>query len=102
MDFARQQRDPTRHVIGIAFVILFHILVIYSLLTGLGSTAGQRIKKPLPAPIIEAPKAPAPPPPLPCPLASFHLVPTFCPWPSFASCRALPVVGFCLSMSLFL
>ena len=65
MDFARQQRDPTRHVIGIAFVILFHILVIYALLTGLGSRAIQMIKKPLNATIIEEIKAPPPPPPPP-------------------------------------
>ena len=31
MDFARQQRDPTRHMIGIGFVILVHILVIWAL-----------------------------------------------------------------------
>ena len=31
MDFARQQRDPTRHLIGIAFVILVHALVIWAL-----------------------------------------------------------------------
>ena len=36
MDFARQQRDPTRHVIGIAFVILIHVAVIWALMTGLG------------------------------------------------------------------
>ncbi len=65
MDFARQQRDPTRHVIGIAFVILFHILVIYALITGLGSKAIQLIKKPLNATIIEEIKAPPPPPPPP-------------------------------------
>ena len=27
MDFARQQRDPTRHLIGIIFVVLVHALV---------------------------------------------------------------------------
>lgn len=65
MDFARQQRDPTRHVIGITFVILVHVLVIYALLTGLGSKAVQLIKKPLTATIIEEIKVPPPPPPPP-------------------------------------
>lgn len=65
MDFARQQRDPTRHVIGIAFVILIHLMVIYALVTGLGSRAIQLIKKPLTATIIEEIKAPPPPPPPP-------------------------------------
>ena len=31
MDYARRQRDPTRHMLGIAFVILVHGLVIYAL-----------------------------------------------------------------------
>jgi protein TonB len=65
MDFARQQRDPTRHAIGIAFVVLIHILVIYALVTGLGSKAVQLIKKPLTATIIEEIKVPPPPPPPP-------------------------------------
>jgi protein TonB len=65
MDFANQQRDPTRHVIGIAFVILFHILVIWALMSGLGSKAIQLIKKPLTATIIEEIKVPPPPPPPP-------------------------------------
>jgi len=65
MDFARQQRDPTRHLIGITFVVVVHALVIYALLTGLGRTVVEVIKKPLSATIIEEIKAPPPPPPPP-------------------------------------
>jgi periplasmic protein TonB len=65
MDFARQQRDPTRHVIGIVFVILVHVAVIYALMTGLARKAVEVIKKPLNATIIEEIKAPPPPPPPP-------------------------------------
>ena len=65
MDFARQQRDPTRHVIGITFVILMHALLIYALITGLGRKVVEVIKKPLTATIIEEIKAPPPPPPPP-------------------------------------
>ena len=65
MDFARQQRDPTRHLIGIAFVVLVHALVIYALVTGLGRKAIDVIKKPLTATIIEEVKLPPPPPPPP-------------------------------------
>jgi protein TonB len=65
MDFARQQRDPTRHLIGIAFVILVHALVIYGLMTGLARKAVEVIKKPLTATIVEEIKAPPPPPPPP-------------------------------------
>jgi protein TonB len=65
MDFARQQRDPTRHLIGIGFVILIHVLVIYALVTGLARRAVEVIKKPLTATIVEEIKAPPPPPPPP-------------------------------------
>ncbi len=67
MDFARQQRDPARHVIGITFVILMHALLIWALITGLGRKVVEVIKKPLTATIIEEIKAPPPPPPPPPP-----------------------------------
>jgi protein TonB len=67
MDYARQQRDPTKHMIGIAVVVLVHALVIYALLTGLARKAVDVIKKPLNATIIEEIKAPPPPPPPPPP-----------------------------------
>jgi protein TonB len=65
MDFARQQRDPTKHLIGIAFVVLVHVLLIYALLNGLGRAIVEVIKKPLNATIIEEIKVPPPPPPPP-------------------------------------
>jgi len=67
MDFARQQRDPARHLIGITFVVLIHVIVIYALVTGLARKAVEVIKKPLTATIIEEIKAPPPPPPPPPP-----------------------------------
>jgi periplasmic protein TonB len=67
MDFARQQRDPARHLIGITFVIIIHAIVIYALVTGLARKAIEVIKKPLSATIIEEIKAPPPPPPPPPP-----------------------------------
>jgi protein TonB len=65
MDFARQQRDPTKHMIGIAFVILVHALVIWAMVSGLARTVVEVIKKPITATIIEEIKAPPPPPPPP-------------------------------------
>jgi protein TonB len=65
MDFARRQRDPTRHAIGITIVVLVHALVIYGLVTGLARKAVEVIKKPLNATIVEEIKAPPPPPPPP-------------------------------------
>ena len=37
MDFAKRQRDPTRHLIGIGVVDLIHAVVIWALLTGLAA-----------------------------------------------------------------
>ena len=65
MNFARQQRDPTKHMIWIVFVVLIHVLVIYALMTGLARTVVEVIKKPLSATIIDEIKAPPPPPPPP-------------------------------------
>lgn len=65
MDYARQQRDPFRHAIGVTFVVLLHVFVIYALVTGLARKAVEVIKKPLSATIIEELKAPPPPPPPP-------------------------------------
>ena len=59
MDYARQQRDPTKHAIGIVFVVAVHVLVVYALLTGLARKAVEVIKKPLSATIIEEIKAAA-------------------------------------------
>ena len=67
MDYARQQRDPTKHAIGIVFVVAVHLIVIWALLTGLARKAVEVIKKPLTATIIEEIKAPPPPPPPPPP-----------------------------------
>ena len=63
MDFARQQRDPTRHLIGITFVIVLHALILWAMVSGLARKAVEVIKKPITATIIEEIKAPPPPPP---------------------------------------
>ena len=39
MDYARQQRDPARHAVGIVFVVAVHAFVIYALMTGLARHA---------------------------------------------------------------
>jgi protein TonB len=65
MDFAQYQRDPTKHAIGIAFVVLMHVFLVYALLTGLGRAIVEVVKKPLSATIIEELKLPPPPPPPP-------------------------------------
>jgi periplasmic protein TonB len=69
MDFAKQQRNPTKHILGLAFVTLLHVGIIYALMSGLGRKAIQVIQKPFDAKIIEEikvtppPEPPKPPPP---------------------------------------
>ena len=78
MNFSQQQADPRRHLVGFTFVILFHALIVYALVTGLAKKVVdvvrapietkviEEIKKPPPAPEIVLPPPPkleAPPPP---------------------------------------
>ncbi|HSV17340.1 MAG TPA: TonB family protein [Casimicrobiaceae bacterium] len=67
MDFARQQRDPKKHLIGLTAVILLHVIIIYGLMTGLARKAIEVIKKPVSATVVEEIKKPPPPPPPPPP-----------------------------------
>ena len=62
MDFAQQQRNPAKHLVGIAFVIVFHILLVYALIHGLGQSLVDVIKKPVEVKIVEEVKPPPPPP----------------------------------------
>ena len=71
MDFAQQQRDPSGHLVGITFVVVFHILLVYALVNGLGYKLVEVIKKPYETKLIEEAKKPLPdePPPPPPKLA---------------------------------
>ena len=68
MDYASQQRNVSRHLLGIAFVILFHVALAYALVTGLARKVVEVVKAPLETKIIEEikkalPDKPPPPPP---------------------------------------
>ncbi len=65
MDYAQQQRDPGRHLLGIAFVVVFHIVLVYALMNGLARKAIDVLKQPLEVNLIEEIKQPPPPPPPP-------------------------------------
>lgn len=69
MDYAQRQRDPTKHLVGITFVALLHVLIIYALVTGLARKVVDVIKKPIETKIVEEAKPPPPPetPPPPPP-----------------------------------
>ncbi len=67
MDYAQEQRNPTKHMVGIAVVILLHIAIVYALINGLARKVVEVIKKPLETQIIEEVKPPPPPPPVSLP-----------------------------------
>ena len=63
MDYAQEQRNPAKHMVGIAVVILLHIALVYALVNGLATKVLEVVKKPLETQIIEEIKPPPPPPP---------------------------------------
>ena len=62
MDFAEQQRRPTKHLVGFAMVVLMHILIGWALVSGLARKVVEVIKAPIETKIIEETKPPPPPP----------------------------------------
>jgi protein TonB len=67
MNYARQQKDPTKQTIGFLIVVLFHVGLGYVVVSGLGRSAIEVIKKPLETKLIEDVKPPDTPPPPPPP-----------------------------------
>ena len=63
MDFAQQQRNPGRHLIGFGIVVALHVLLGWALVTGLAQRMIEVIKAPIETKIIEEVKPPEPPPP---------------------------------------
>ena len=62
MDFSKRQADPRRHLVGIGFVIAFHVFIVYALLTGLAKKVVEVVKAPIETKVIEEIKKPPPPP----------------------------------------
>jgi len=63
MDFSRTQRDPTRKFVGIGAVVLFHIVIVYGLITGLARKVVEVVKGPIEVKVIEEIIKKPPPPP---------------------------------------
>ena len=63
MDFSQTQRDPTRKLFGIGAVVLFHVIVIYALVTGLARKVVEVVKGPIEVKVIEEVIKKPPPPP---------------------------------------
>ena len=62
MDFSKRQADPRRHLVGIAFVILFHAFVVYALVNGLAKKVVEVVRAPIETKVIEEIKKPPLPP----------------------------------------
>ena len=63
MNYAEQQRNPTRHMVGLGVVIVMHIVLGWALLNGLARKVVEVVKGPIETKIIEEVKPPPPPPP---------------------------------------
>lgn len=83
LDYARQQRDPGKHVTGFVVVVGLHVLLIWALVSGLGRQVVEVLKAPIETKIIEEVKPPPPPPPdnLPPPPKTAPPPPSFVPPP---------------------
>ncbi len=52
MDFSQRQADPRKHLAGITFVILFHALIVYALVTGLAKKVVEVVIAPIETKVI--------------------------------------------------
>jgi protein TonB len=63
MDFAQQQRDPTRHMVGFGAVVVLHLLIVWALVSGLARKVVEVVKGPIEVKVIEEVIKKPPPPP---------------------------------------
>jgi protein TonB len=92
MDFAQQQRNPVRHLVGIGGVVLLHVLIVYALLTGLARKVVEVVKGPIEVKVIEEVVKKPPPPPevLPPPPKMAAPPPPFIPPPEIVIAQPPP------------
>ena len=83
MNFAEQQRNPSKHAVGFGVVVAMHVLVGWIIMSGLAQRMVEVIKGPIETKIIEEVKPPPPPPPenLPPPPKLAAPPPSFVPPP---------------------
>jgi periplasmic protein TonB len=83
VDFAQQQRNPGKHMVGISIVLGLHLVLGWALVSGLAQRMVEVIKAPIETKIIEEVKPPPPPPPenLPPPPKFAPPPPSFVPPP---------------------
>ncbi len=83
MNYAEQQRNPSRHLVGFGIVVVLHFFLAWALMAGLARKIVDVVKEPLQTKIIEEVKPPPPPPPenLPPPPKNLPPPPSFVPPP---------------------
>jgi protein TonB len=83
LNYAEQQRQPGKHLIGFAIVVVFHVILGYALVNGLARKIVEVVKGPIETKIIDEVKPPPPPPPenLPPPPKMALPPPSFMPPP---------------------
>jgi len=62
MQFGQQQSDYRRRFVGFGAVLLFHLLLVYALVTGLAKKVVDVVRAPIETKVIEEVKKPPPPP----------------------------------------
>ena len=93
MEFAASRFAPGRHVTGMMLVVLFHVALIYALVSGLAKRVVDVVRSPIDTKIIEEPRKPPPPPPklvLPPPPLVAPPPPPFIPPPEIRLQKAPP------------
>lgn len=87
----RRRADPSKRYIGIGFVAVLHIVLVYALVSGLARKVVEVIKQPLETKIIEEVKPPPPPErPPPPPPKLVAPPPPFIPPPEINIAQAPP------------
>ena len=78
-DYASQQRNPGKHVVGLGLVVLLHVILFWAISSGLAKKFVKVIKGPVEAQLIEDAKPDIPPPPPPPPQKSAPPPPEYVP-----------------------
>ncbi len=91
MDYASQQRNPGKHLPGIGFVVLLHVVLVWALVNGLARKVVEVVKGPLETKIIQEIKPPPPEAPPPPPPKLALPPPPFIPPPEVNIAEAAPV-----------
>jgi len=98
MDFSKRRAQPHKHLLAVACVIFVHAVVVYALLTGLGTKLVEVIRSPVEVRIVAEPRPAAPvqpavaAPPPPRPKAPPPPPPPVVPPPEMAIAAPPPVL----------